>query len=248
MTDPFSRFGGALSDTLFEIPTFSAEEAAALAEAVLADKAHWTDRGWFWTLGASAYIDPPDIYYANTLKGNSILASTYADALMRVFEVIGETSKLSVAPLSTPENEMPPAGLPGFHIIADRTNGRSGMFHVDLPYQRVFWPGPFIQPFSFTTLIQTPTGGTGLWHWDDMDMEEGRRIIKETTNDSRTSVNILEEGRSFTPYEVGITYFHSGRVPHAIPNMGDIAPGEHRITIQGHGAYLPEDDVLAVYF
>jgi hypothetical protein len=241
----YNGFGGKLAPIVLD--SFPPEECADITAAALKHKDHWTDRDWFWTLGASAYIDTAEDYAANAENENDYLLTHFMPAIAKVVQDIGTHVQKSAGPLENPEGHGN-AALPGFHIVNDKANGRSGMFHVDMPYQRVYWPGPFSHPFTFTTLIAAPAAGAGLWYWDDVDPTEALRIIEVTRNDSRTSQLTPEEGRQLLTYEVGKTYIHGGRVPHAIADMGDMEPGEYRITLQGHGAYLIEQDYVALYF
>tara|TARA_R110000751_G_C13637153_1_gene466512 strand:+ start:75 stop:809 length:735 start_codon:yes stop_codon:yes gene_type:complete len=241
----FKGFGGKLAPQVLN--SFTPDECATITADVLRHKDVWTDRGMMWTIGASAYIDTAEDYLANVDDENAFLLTHFTPVIAKVIKDIGLAAKRSAGPLENPDGHGS-GGLPGFHIINHRSNSRSGVFHVDLAYQRVYWPGPFLHPFSFTTLIATPECGSGLWHWDDIDPQEAVAIILETRNDSRTAFETPEKGRSLLTYEVGKTYVHSGRVPHAIADMGDILPDEYRITMQGHGAYLPEDDALVLYF
>jgi hypothetical protein len=247
----FSRFGGALGDSLKDVITFSPEQCAMISEWVVEASPHMQDRGLFRTLGAGAYIDKPEEYRELAKKSNAAIKEA---GLMPHIEVAGRAIRSEMKPDATIcygnqefDPEIGEQGLPGFHVIDDTGNGKSGMFHVDMPYQRFYWPSPFTAPFTFTTLVQEPACGSGLWHWDNMDYEEGLRIIHETRNPSRSS-ETPEKGRSLLRYELGHTYIHSGRVPHAIANTGDFAPGEYRITLQGHGAYLPECNSIVLYF
>jgi len=248
----YSQFGGKLSDSLRVINTFSLGEVTAYSTMVkkVEDKAY--DRGYFKTLGAGAYIDKPSVYLKRAAEGNKVMIDAgLMPAITRVAHDIQRNLKPDASIFFGNEEFDPDIGeqgLPGFHVISDNSDNRSGMFHVDMPYQRFYWPGPFTAPFTFTTLIETPDCGSGLWHWDDMSLEEGLRIIQETRNPTRSSTQTPEEGRSLLMYEVGHTYVHSGRVPHAIANTGDMKPGEYRITLQGHGAYIVEQNALLFYF
>jgi len=215
----------------------------------LSDKMH--DRGLFKTLGAGAYIDKPEKYRKMAKKSNKAIIDA---GLMPFIEFAGNVIKNTLNPDASVsygnqvfDPEIGEQGLPGFHVIDETGNGKSGMFHVDMPYQRFYWPSAFIAPFTFTTVIQQADCGGGLWHWDDMDFLEGLRIIEETRNPSRSSAK-PSEGRSSFNFGGGDTYIHSGRVPHAIANTGDFKPGEYRIPLQGHGAYLPECNSIVLYF
>jgi hypothetical protein len=247
MTHPFEVFGGKLSDGLLVLDSFTDVEADEIAYRIIEQRSHWTNREWFWTLGASAYIDTPEDYQANAGNGNIILTRHFSEAIGKVIHDVGRIAKTSAGPLENPDGHEAEASLPGFHIVNNKANGRSGSLHVDMPYQRVYWPGPFNRPFTFTTLISQPEVGAGLWYWDDMGYEDGKRYIREADT-SRTAQNVPEEGRELLTYEIGKTYVYSGRVPHAIADMGNMEEGEYRITLQGHGAYLPEQDYLGLYF
>jgi len=239
MTHPFEVFGGKLSDSLLVADGF-ALDAKEISEKIISLRDEWTDRGHFWTLGTSAYIGGTHDGVMDILRKNEMLLENFKDVLLKAFQIIGVAAKSNVHPLIG-------AGLPGFHIVSNRANGKSGMFHVDIPYQNVKWPGPFVRPFTFTTLLAAPQVGAGLWYWDDMGIEEGAEIIEATRNDTGTA-ETPEEGRALLEYEIGKTYIHSGRFPHAIADMGEMEEDEYRITLQGHGAFLPEEDRIAVYF
>tara|TARA_R110000824_G_scaffold39657_2_gene119689 strand:+ start:417 stop:1151 length:735 start_codon:yes stop_codon:yes gene_type:complete len=241
----YSAFGGKLAPHILD--TLTPGQCLDLSLALQDHKEVWDRRSYFWTLGSSAYLDTAEDYRASTPANNERLLNYFSEPIGQVIQTIGTAFQKSAGPMENPEGHGD-AAVPGFHIIDHTANGKSGMFHVDLPYQRVYWPGPFSDPFSFTTLIQAPAVGAGLWHWDDMDPQEGLKIIEATRNESRTVSDTPEEGRSLLTYEVGKTYVHSGRVPHAIADMGEIEPGEYRITLQGHGAYLLEEDYLVLYF
>ena len=226
----FDVFGGKLQHSLSDIITFSKDEAASITKRVIENKDSWINHEYFWTLGASAYIDTAEEYAVNTPIGNKIILQLFSSELNHAMESISKKLLNKIKYIFLPR-----AAIPGFHIINERSNGKSGRFHVDISYQNVLWSSPFIWPFSFTTLLSTPEVGSGMWYWDD--------YIKELYNKESP-----EEGRELLTYEVGHTYLHSGRVPHALANTGDIKNGEFRVTLQGHGAYLPEEKCIAVYF
>lgn len=233
----FDVFGGKLKDSLKDIITFSEDEAASITKRVIENKDSWIDRDYFWTLGASAYIDTAEEYVTNTPIGNKTILQLFSNELNHAMESISKSLLNNIKYIFLPR-----AAIPGFHIINERSNGKSGRFHVDISYQNVMWCSPFIWPFSFTTLLSTPEVGSGMWYWDDFNVAQLRHYKDMYTED------LPEDGRELLTYEVGHTYIHLGRVPHALANTGDIKDGEFRITLQGHGAYLPEEKCIAVYF
>ena len=209
----FNNFGGKLRDDLKTGYVCNVTECARWADVVLDKADEFVNRGIFYTLGGGAYIDTPEEYRTRVDDQDRVLGK-FQGLRDKVMLVMGQM-------LNTEVKQLDRAGYPGFHIVGSGASGRSGMFHVDMPYQHVYWPGPFCNPFTFTLLLRTPRCGSALWHWDDIE------TIK---------------------YDVGALYVHSGRVPHAIADMGEIGEGEYRVTLQGHGAYLIEEGCAAVYF
>jgi hypothetical protein len=125
-----------------------------------------------------------------------------------------------------PVNLHTDAGPPSFHVF-DHLSGEKGHVHFDYSYQKVRWPEPFSNPFSFTLLLKEPSFGAGLSCWF------------ETVPPDPPERTLI--------YKIGHLYVHSGRFLHAIAGLGKAVPGEYRITLQGHGALLHETNRIVVY-
>jgi len=181
----------------------------------------WMPRGHFHTLGASAYLDDIGDYIAAANAQRQWMLDTFKDA----YDVIG-TALSGVVPERNLTTVLQPfAAAPGFHIFEHDAMGYEPSKHLDLPFQRVLWPEPFSNPFTFTVLLEQPEAGAGSDWWATLDSHDPTRVI----------------------YELGAIYIHDGLTPHAIAPLL-IENGEYRITLQGHGAYMMHSDVLAVYF
>ena len=238
----FNKFGGKLRDDLRTGYVCNVTECARWADVVLDKVDEFVNRGIFYTLGGGAYIDTPEEYRTRVNDQDRVLGE-FQGLRDKMMLVMGQM-------LNTEVKQLDNAGYPGFHIVGSGASGRSGMFHVDMPYQHVYWPGPFCNPFTFTLLLRTPVCGSALWHWDDINFDEAMKIIVDTRNPLHASTisEMPTIGRETIEYDVGALYVHSGRVPHAIADMGEIGEGEYRVTLQGHGAYLIEEGCAAVYF
>ena len=187
-------------------------DASAYAKEVLDRRDFWIYRDPFFTIGAGSYLDEPKEYYTMAPITNSMLSECVGDIYKPLMETLGQH-------LSCPVIMLPEAAIPGIHIFNHQCNGRDGHEHIDTPYQKVFWPEPFSNPFSFTVVMQLPECGGGLITGDD-----------------------------YTPYEVNKMYIHSGLKSHRIANKEDVEEDEYRITLQGHGAFLQFSKQVAIYF
>lgn len=219
-----------------EIDLFAPEVAQYWGEKVLREKEWWNNRGGFYTLGASAYLDAvvsPKVYRDRARCRNGIIQQRFGplldDARAAVAELLGYAGKSRV--LFDVDN----TALPGFHIFDEKSNGLTGSLHTDQPYEAV-WPGlPPAETWSFTVPLAMPAFGAGLW-WYDCDLTQ--------------CVEMPE--RQFQPYQLGKLYIHSGRFHHEIASLGDMAAGEHRITLQGHavrwGDHPDYGKLIMLYF
>lgn len=213
------------------VQIFSEEECQAISQRVKDLPEYWVNRRNFYTLGASTYLDDPRAYPAIATAFNQVIASNFQGSLTRVAKAISEIKELPVVfKLGT--------GLPSFHIFDKSANGLDGSIHIDEPYDRVSWKQDIRDPFSFTILMESPSGGAGLDLWpactdDDIEAYEKLGVTPEPL---------------YFPYEKGEMYIHSGLVPHRIANPCSIEDGEHRITFQGHGVTLADHDKIVIYF
>jgi len=109
--------------------------------------------------------------------------------------------------------------------------------HIDEPFTRVdFGELSWSDPFSFTLALALPAVGGGVDFWWDFTDKDIETFISEEA---------LPEPQ-YSPYTVGNLYLHTGDTPHRIANPGDIAEGEVRITLQGHGIHV--DGGALLYF
>jgi len=203
--------------------SISVDSAESLAEEVHLQRSHWTNRnGLFWTLGPSAYLDDPLDYAVRTRMETEYMSKTFGKWYQEVGDVLERFVHGRIV-------QQPSAAPLGFHIF-QKTDAKPSI-HLDLPFQRVFWPEPFSDPFSFTVLLESPKSGAGLDVWNRPLNEVG-----ESDPDYHY------------PYKVGDVIVHSGLSPHAVSSRYPLEDGEFRITLQGHGARLLASGCIAVYF
>lgn len=224
------------------ITLLDASAAAALAEQVIAARAHWIERtpGLLHTLGAAAYLDAPDppslraygdeppterLYYPRVQASRPVLLSRFGplyDTLRQALDAV----------LDAPTRYTDAQALPGFHIYhsaADHQLQRHHVPHYDRPYLHLDWEEPVDtdRTLSFTLPLRLPAvgGGLRLWPIDYLHMRElPREVVKQRLRS--TSVGNID----YTP---GTLVVHSGHHLHQIRAWAG-APGELRITLQGH--------------
>ena len=215
-------------------PLWGEKRCTEIAERIKAsDRAHWIDRGHFWTLGAATYQDDPMNYPALAEKHNPYLWEVFGkeqeDVLNALEEVLGISGYHRKG-----------TALPSFHIFDHRASGMVGHPHIDEPHLRVWWPSKVTNTFSFTVLLEAPQHGAGLdiWHdYSDLEVElfEKRGVLPEP---------------DYFAYDLGRLVIHDGLTPHRIANPAPqylVEQGEWRISLQGHGATL-ENGLTALYF
>lgn len=219
-------------------PMFNADECEALAaKALELSETHGIDRGVFTTLGFASYLDGR-VPRATALDiSNSALLgaflSLYVAVGRRLETITGKTPHIAA---SHP--------LPGFHIFDARAADEDALAHVDWQYKKTFDEVP-IANVSFTLPLQLPVVGGGCNFWPEadaadptLDWNDGRGVLPEMLGEPE-----------FVPYQVGTLYVHGGDVPHQIANVNKakgvpLKPGEYRITLQGHGAILPDNKIV----
>ncbi len=221
--------------SITDIPLLSADECARLTEIVRALRGHWIPRGegTYWTLGASTYTEQLETYYGVAAQNNPLIDHYFTGLLTKVKQAIaGEKG--------APVIDLWHAGRPGFHIFDERAAEIEGPIHTDEPFQRVYWPGPFADPFSFTLALSLTRGQGGMDYWD------GEVAAEAVKTDTVTGLTVVPN--HYYPYAIGHLYLHDGRFPHRIAKPIVPTAEEPRITLQGHGALLLEAQQIAVYF
>ena len=191
----------------------------------------WIERGGFYTIGASTYLDNPEAYpaiaQARNLNTKMVLAGLWHPL----------TEALPKHWVPNREVHLPKTGYMGVHIFTPASNGKQGHPHIDEPFTRVDWGQHFSNPFSFTLALEMPKAGGGLDFWPYATNEQIEDYIEEDALPEHDHIRYAE----------GFLYVHDGLTPHRIANCGDMEEGEHRITVQGHGVTL-EDGTTAIYF
>jgi len=213
------------------IPLLDTRRAEHYANQVRIRKDLWLPRGNFFTIGASTYLDEPHVYVVLAQYTNPAVANMWGWLQDEVLRALPErfVPKFAFHAHDT--------AMMGAHIFTPKTNGAAGHPHVDEPFKRINWGSSITNPFSFTLALEMPEAGGGLDYWPEATDQAIEEFIK-------TDELPAPEHLRYTP---GVLYVHDGLTPHRIANCGDMADGEYRITLQGHGVTL-EDGTTAVYF
>lgn len=205
----------------------SADEANLWSMRVVENADLWERRvGIFYTMGATSYLDLPEIYKTSAKELNPLMLDVFADLYKRINKVLGGA-------LFHPE-----LGVPGFHIFDRLCNGKTGDIHIDIPFDQQDIPFEYSRPFTFTLCLAVPKVGAGLHYWDDLTKDEQIDMLDGDE---------LPAKRNYLAYEPGVLYVHSGMCPHQIAQVGNMNSGEYRITLQGHGLHTASGQVV-VYF
>ena len=142
--------------------------------------------------------------------------------------------------------------------------------HYDLQHRflsghwRKYGRFDFNRTLSFTIPVLIPDSGTGmnLFKLDRVKSQEGKsplfksggselnyRLSDESiSTDSIKSLNMTEDSEKLSvEYRKGFCLYHTGKILHqANITRENMKPGEHRITIQGHGVMC--DGAWRLYF
>jgi len=213
------------------IRLLSKDKAKSYADKIKRREHLWVERGGFYTIGASTYLDDPKAYPTIAMMHNEEVKALWGELWFQL------TNALPRHWVGQQAVHHPHTGFMGAHIFTPETNGTQGHPHIDEPFTRVAWRQHFNNPFSFTLALEMPKAGGGLDFWPDATDKEIEDYIAEDTLPPHDHIRYAE----------GFLYVHDGLTPHRIANCGDMEEGEHRITLQGHGVTL-EDGTTAIYF
>lgn len=205
--------------------------AQTFANRIRNNRRLWIPRGGFYTVGASTYLDSPELYPVLANYTNPMVEAILHDLQFQVMDALPKRF------VPTRAKRMHGTAVMGFHIFDFESNGHQGTVHIDEPFRRIDWGVEYSNPFSFTLALELPAVGGGMAYWSgytDAELEYFNEVQELPTGECLS-------------YEVGKLYVHDGLTPHRIANFGDMKPDELRITIQGHGVTLA-DGVTAIYF
>lgn len=199
-----------------------------LSETVLSLRNIWMNRGGFFTLGAAAYQDDQEAYKTLANLYNPVLEKSFTDLYSNLLAFLERHLGVAVS-----INRFDLA-MPGFHIFGAESAGMMAQPHIDQPFNRVDFGTAWDRPFSFTVPLRLPEVGGGLEAWyyvspEDLENFQNNDVLPPAT---------------YEPYRLGNLYIHNGLVLHRIANNQAIEPGEHRITLQGHGVHTEQGAVL----
>ncbi|MFZ0269321.1 hypothetical protein [Caulobacter sp.] len=197
------------------------------------------DRTEFHTLGAASYLDfccsddPQRDYLDRAPRENQVLWRAFGD--------LYETLRAALeARLGEPVRFTEDFALPGFHIFSGEAiaSAAKAPVHFDGQYQYLPWGRPLdlVPPLSFTMPVALPEigGGLDVWNLTPNDVRRANDLGMDTDVDRIKD----RKHKTFHPYTPGVVALHSGLLLHRIGDVGPLGPGDHRITLQGHGVRL----------
>lgn len=222
---------------LARLPLLEPAECDDIWQRVAAHEARWTPRHAdlpSFTLGAAAYLDVPRqgvaTYLVRAVRNNKLLRREFADLLER-------TQATLQSHLGAPVEVTRRFAVPGFHVFRHhpRMHELEPRVHFDLQQHRLDFPeDDAVDPakvFSFTVAIAIPEAGAGLYIWP--------RALTDVPDHSPQALKTV--GREVEPefhgYRLGELFVHDGGHLHAIAADRVAAPGEVRVTYQGHGIF-----------
>ena len=223
------------------IELLDASECARIDGQIKELRRHWVPRGpapattSFFTLGAASYLDDPGEYRERAAVLNPVLRDGFAWLYTRLADFLERRLR---APVGFVEG----LALPGFHIRLTPAIfvTPDASVHFDLQYLRT-WPQDvpdvdFTRPLSFTLPIRLPRRGGGLNLWD-VTYERYRRFAERMKGPLHPmDVTVLLD-RIRHPYTPGAIAMHSGHLMHQIGEIDQVAPGDERVTLQGHALF-----------
>jgi len=215
-----------------DVPVLTASECDRVRDAVQGVRADWISRSLevpFYTLGAASYLDARNYAgYQELLKRqNPMLRENFSWLYERLEAHLSEE-------LGAPASCTTRLALPGFNIFLYSKVFEKPMasVHIDTQYLFHDWTGrdaDLANPVSFTVSITLPHTGGGLNTWDICQSEMKARSTEKFGDVLR--------GRpiAYHAYKRGCMAVHSGHLLHQAAPGRDLAPGDERITVQGHG-------------
>jgi hypothetical protein len=199
-------------------PLLAAGEAARITASVLdpppqVRAACWHAAEGLTTIGRPLYRnrERPAFYAECARATNRLLYNSYQDLYDRIANLFGSRYGLPVAFVDE-------LAIPGFHLMRYARAGlyEGGGWH----YDQLAWQVPYFVEhapevqgvLNFTLPLAVPSGGTGM---DLVDEDTG------------AEAHVL--------YQPGFLLFNEQEVLHRIGPSSCLRPGEHRLTLQGHG-------------
>jgi hypothetical protein len=222
------------------IELLDASECARVDAQIKELRSHWVPRSptpatGFFTLGAASYLDDLGEYRQRAAVLNPVLHDGFAWLYTRLIDFLERRLR---APVGFAEE----LAIPGFHIWLTPAIfvTPDASVHFDLQYLRA-WPKDvtgvdFTRPLSFTLPIRLPRRGGGLNLWD-VTYERYRRFAERLQAPLQPMDVTLLLDRMRHPYTPGAIVMHSGHLMHQIGEIDQVAPGDERITLQGHALF-----------
>ena len=201
-------------------------------------------RAPFWTLGAVSYLDhvkDPEQYEKHRNYVNPVMYKKFN----WIYEIICERLQSDLKEPVVIDGFL---SHPGFHIFSGKTGDlieqeylelfqeSLGSVHVDVQYEehieywKTFKRVDFNNTLSFTIPIKLPSGGGGLYTWED---KVNPYSFNYTTN--KNKLDELESPSIPNLYTEGEMIYFIGHLLHQMMPGVKVQPDDRRITVQGHG-------------
>jgi len=218
-----------------DVSVLTAGECDTVRETLQGLRAHWISRSLefpFYTLGAASYLDARNYASYRQLleRQNPLLREHFSWLYERLEACLSEELGASAACTTR-------LALPGFHIYlySKVFEKPVASVHIDTQYRFHDWTGrdaDLANQVSFTVSIALPHTGGGLNTWDIGQAEMKARSTEKFGDVLR--------GRpiAYHAYKPGCMAVHSGHLLHQAAPGRDLAPGDERITVQGHGVLV----------
>jgi hypothetical protein len=218
-----------------DLDVLSEAECERVCDSVFALRELWTHRHEtrpFYTLGVPSYMDATRgrfaAYHDAALRLNPIMAEQFAWLYARVSGALEGAG-------FRPCIDDPRLAYPGFHIFLgdDDTRTTPPSIHYDLQYEHIDWSGhsalDLSCPLSFTLALRLPSAGSGLHVWD-VDVH----ALQQLPPDERRTQLFNKRHSTYHAYRPGGMAVHNGHYLHQIAKLGEMQPGDARVTMQGH--------------
>lgn len=218
-----------------ELPFLKPDECAMWTQKVFDNGRYLIPQGVYYTLGQPAYLVPHskrDQYPATSNMYNLMLNTVFGRLHSGLASAVGSYFKRPVGFFT--DGVM----LPSFHLFDNEVEGFSGGIHIDEEHENIIAMDniEWSDHFSITVPVCLPDSEMGLDVWYDFDIEEVEEL-------EFIPADLLPEPE-MVPYKLGKLYIHSGAFPHRVHKPDTILPGEHRITLQGHGVNTADGIIL----
>ena len=200
------------------------EERLAVKQTVLDLKEHWDNLRPAWYSNVS-FSTLGNALYIMEAEGNTVnqINLKVKELLNENFNWLFQRICSHVADMTQENTELHPyLTSPGFHIVHEPGNYTVGFYHNDMSILSYDPESNMQSNRSILIPIEIPSAGAGLLYTENRQEKQ-------------------------LPYELGAFHQWDARLDHKVGGL-NIAPGEHRITLQCHYYYNQAHGSNFLYF